>query len=81
MRKHDPEESIQFRSANRVFRSNDQWYFQTRELDHGPFSSEGEADRELKRYVLEMDFFTETADPSEAQDWKLLEVIDKEQRS
>ncbi len=86
MRKDDATESTQFRSADRVFCLNGQWFFQTRERDHGPFPSRGAATMELERYVNEMDFFSDVKDSTEPggeskPDWELTERDDTEQRS
>lgn len=41
-----------FRASSRIFRlNNDQWYFSSREGDHGPFDSETAAQRELETYI------------------------------
>ncbi len=87
MRKDDATDSTQFRSADRVFCLNGQWFFQTREQDHGPFTSRGAATVELERYVTEMDFFSDVKDPAEpgspstSPDWQLTDLDDPEQRS
>ncbi len=87
MRKDDATESTQFRSGDRVFCLNGQWFFQTREQDHGPFPSRGAATAELERYVNEMDFFSDVKDPGEpgpdstSPDWQLTDLDDSEQRS
>lgn len=57
MRSTDPAGKTYFRSGDRIFSLNGQWYFQTREHDHGPFQSRAVADRELARYVSEMEHF------------------------
>ena len=87
MRKDDTTQSTQFRSADRVFCMNGQWFFQTREQDHGPFTSRGAATKELERYVSEMDFFSDVKDPNELlpestpPDWQLTDLDDTEQPS
>lgn len=45
-----------FRSKDRVFLLGAQWYFQTREYDHGPFDTRQAAEHELERYVYEMQY-------------------------
>lgn len=57
MRKSDSSETTHFRSGDRVFCQNGKWFYQTRENDHGPFSTRAEAELDLARYVDEMDFF------------------------
>ncbi|MCZ6640320.1 MAG: DUF6316 family protein [Gammaproteobacteria bacterium] len=85
MRKDDVTQSTRFRSAERVFCMNGKWFFQTREQDHGPYPSQGAAETELKRYVSEMDFFSEVKradEPApESPDWQLTDFDEKEQRS
>ena len=54
MRKDDFESKQFFRAGDRVFCQNGEWYFQTRENDHGPFPSRPAAERELERYAAEM---------------------------
>lgn len=66
MRKSDPNDGTHFRSADRVFCMNGSWFFQTREADHGPFSSEDSARAELQRYVDEMHYF-DSIGPEEAK--------------
>lgn len=43
-----------FRASRRVFCLNGEWYFQTRESDHGPFTRREAAELALGRYVDEM---------------------------
>ncbi len=57
MRQSDPKGKTYFRSADRIFSLNGQWYFQTREHDHGPFANRTTAEMELARYVSEMSHF------------------------
>ncbi len=59
MRATDPKDKTFFRSGDRVFALNGQWYFQTREHDHGPFANRTTAELELGRYVAEMAHFAE----------------------
>ena len=66
MRKSDPGESTHFRSGDRVYCMNGKWFFQTREVDHGPYPSEDAARIELQRYVEEMDYF-DAIGPEEAR--------------
>lgn len=57
MRKSDADNVTYFRSGNRIFCLNGNWYFQTREDDHGPFPTREAAELNLQRYVDEMSFF------------------------
>lgn len=41
-----------FRADSRIFRLNGDWYFSSREGEHGPWQSEREALRELETYVM-----------------------------
>lgn len=83
MRKDDAKEGTHFRSAERVFCLNGKWYFQTRELDHGPFTSRGVAAAELERYINEMDFFSDVKTTIEplpkptSPDWQLADFDDQ----
>lgn len=43
-----------FRASSRLFCLNGEWYFQTREADHGPFTKREAAELALDRYVNEM---------------------------
>ena len=43
-----------FRVSSRVFCLNGEWYFQTRETDHGPFTRREAAELALDRYANEM---------------------------
>ena len=55
MRRTDPEDTSKryFRTAERVFSMNGQWYFTAREGDFGPFRTREGALREGARYVRE----------------------------
>jgi len=57
MRKDDVDNSTYFRSGDRVFCMNGKWFYQTREVDHGPFPTRDAALLDLQRYVDEMAFF------------------------
>jgi len=46
-----------FRASSRVFCLNGEWFFQTREDDHGPFTRREAAEQALARYVSEMQEF------------------------
>jgi len=43
-----------FRASSRLFCLNGEWFFQTRERDHGPFTKREAAEQALDRYVEEM---------------------------
>ena len=53
MRNDDIEVKAYFRSSERLFRVNSDWYFSTREGDQGPFESEREAAYELRLFIEE----------------------------
>jgi predicted ATPase len=53
VRRDDAEKKNYFRSPERVFRMNGAWYFATREGEQGPFASELEALKEIKRFITE----------------------------
>lgn len=57
MRKSDHNDGTYFRAGDRVFCLNGNWYFQTREDDHGPFATREAAELDMQRYVDEMRFF------------------------
>ena len=50
-RKNDTNNVAHFRAGSRIFRLNNEWYFSSREGEHGPYSSEREAAMELETYV------------------------------
>lgn len=51
MRKDDSANANFFRSGNRVFSQNGEWFYQTREGDQGPFATREAAAVDLDRYV------------------------------
>ena len=53
MRHDDHENKRYYRSSERVFRMNSEWFFAAREGDQGPYPSQNEAEREVERYILE----------------------------
>ncbi len=55
MRRSDPENTTRsfFRSQDRVFSLNGQWFFATREGEIGPFPCREQALREVARYAAE----------------------------
>jgi hypothetical protein len=63
MRKDDHEEGTHFRSDDRVYCANGEWFFETREDDHGPYASRDAAEAELNRYVAEMRHLSEIDKP------------------
>ncbi len=66
-----------FRSRDRFFRQNDQWYFQTREGARGPFENRVIAERELGRFIETLGFVEQNEKhlPS-GRDWKNVTVVD-----
>ena len=52
MRRNDRDQKTYFRSQ-RIFCTNGQWYFATREAEHGPFGSRSRAEAALCRFVIE----------------------------
>lgn len=50
-RRTDTDDVAHFRAGSRIFRLNDEWYFSSREGEHGPWKTEQEAARELETYV------------------------------
>ncbi len=54
MRSNDKPGQSFARTADRKFSLKGDWYFQTREYDHGPFDSRAQAEAELERYVCAM---------------------------
>lgn len=55
-RKTDAEDgSSRFRASSRIFSVNDEWYFSTREGNHGPFASDNAAQKELDRFIGAID--------------------------
>ncbi|MEM1232092.1 MAG: DUF6316 family protein [Pseudomonadota bacterium] len=46
------------RTGDRIFLLGAQWYFQTREYDHGPFDTRHDAEAELERYVCDMQYLS-----------------------
>ena len=83
MRKNDHNDSMYFRSGDRVFCLNGKWYYQTRESDHGPFYSREAAELDMQRYVDEMRFFdgaNPDRDPAtvKKQDFADFQLIDKD---
>ncbi len=55
MRRTDPKDTRRsfFRTGNRIFSLNGQWFFATREGEVGPWRSREVATREATRYVRE----------------------------
>jgi hypothetical protein len=55
MRRTDPESTTRsfFRSKERVFVLNGQWFYTTREGENGPFPSRETALKEANRFVVE----------------------------
>ena len=61
MRKSDKQEKQFFRAGDRVYCQNGQWFFTTREEDHGPFPTREAAELNLSRYVIEMEHFDDAS--------------------
>ena len=59
MRRSDTTKKKYFRSHERLFRYQGQWYFQTREGDRGPFNTREEAKLELERFADTMEYVDE----------------------
>lgn len=58
-RKTDTElKPIYFRSSDRFFRADEQWFIETREGDLGPFSSVEDARRRLHQHIVEQESFS-----------------------
>lgn len=55
MRRNDPENTSRsyFRTQDRVFAQNGQWFFASREGEVGPFATRETAMKEVSRYVQE----------------------------
>lgn len=62
MRKQDSEKTTHFRAGDRMFCLNGDWYYQTREDDHGPFPSREAAQLDMRRYIDEMNYFDDLSD-------------------
>ena len=83
MRRTDSEDTKRyFRTQERVFCMNGQWYFTTREGDIGPFRARDAAIREIARYVRErqeLDSFQKARSGRPRQTGDLaLEILPKE---
>jgi hypothetical protein len=67
MRKNDPNDLKKrfFRSNDRIFQINGQWYFSAREGDIGPFRSRDQAKREARAYIAAR-MASESAPPKRA---------------
>ncbi len=83
MRRTDPEDTNKryFRTQERLFSMNGQWYFTTREGDVGPFRTREVALNEVTRYVREredLDSFQRARQrrPSHTEDL-VLEILPK----
>jgi hypothetical protein len=69
MRRDDKNQRTYFRSQ-RIFCTNGQWYFATREGEHGPFGSRARAEAALARFVndkVELDGFQQSRRKTVAQ--------------
>lgn len=54
MRKTDTDKKFRFRSADRVFQANNNWWFAARQGDQGPFRSRREAQEALTKFILDV---------------------------
>ena len=64
MRKDDHDDGPHFRSSERLFCTNGEWFFESRENDHGPYETREEAKTELSRYVRKMSALSESQNPT-----------------
>jgi hypothetical protein len=89
MRRNDLDDRPHFRSGDRVFCTNGQWFFMARERDVGPYDTREVAHAELLRFVKKMsalDLANSPAAPEAAKlagrfsDYKPadLELVDKD---
>ena len=87
MRREDNKNSSKrhFRSATRIFQVNGAWYFLTREGDEGPYPTQATAERETRRYTMEVTTLSgfqesrgakQPAPPPSAQDRKVHELAE-----
>ncbi len=66
MRKVDDQQKLYYRSKQRVFCVNGDWFYQTREGNRGPFDSPEAASRDAQHFLHEMsDIATATELPAE----------------
>jgi hypothetical protein len=56
------------RAETRKARRGDEWFFSSREGEHGPYTSEAEADEELEAYVGLIDLQAENESPVKLDD-------------
>ena len=59
MRNTDSDERTFFRTGERIFCMNGEWFFSTRAGQEGPYPNKAIAERELERYVRECSEVTE----------------------
>ena len=52
MRKTDSKQKTHFRSEDRIFRANENWWIATREGDQGPHSNRRDAEYWLGQYLV-----------------------------
>ena len=67
MRKKDHSDGTHFRSKDRVFCMNGEWFFETREDDHGPYATREAAEADLSRYIDEMSYLDSADKPPAAE--------------
>ena len=68
MRKDDAKQKTYFRTKDRIFQVNGQWWFAAREGDRGPYPSRQAAADELAAYILEKRGDIELTDRSRGSD-------------
>ena len=77
MRKTDTEEKVFFRSDERFYCEDGQWYFQTREGDRGPFKSRLVAELKLRHYIDSMAFLEDRNESQSSDiDWADVTIAD-----
>ena len=71
-------DATHFRASSRIFRlNNNEWYFSSREGDHGPFDSDQVAQRELETYIKLMATPTKAAKPAPRKPEESTSDVDK----
>ncbi len=67
MRKVDASDKLYYRSKQRMFCVNGEWFYQTREGNRGPFASRVDAERDAGQYQHEMSDITTAKPPNPAE--------------
>ena len=82
MRKSDKNKKAKahFRSSERFFREDGEWFFQTREGARGPFRTREIAEQELRRFTDTMEFVEDNENhlPS-GVNWKDVTIVEIDQ--